>query len=43
MKLKKCQKCLKYTLKKECEKCKEKTSDAHYKYLGENRKLFSEN
>lgn len=32
MKLKKCNSCKKYTLKDICENCKEKTSDAHYKF-----------
>jgi hypothetical protein len=32
MKLRKCKKCGKYTLKEECA-CGEKTSDAHYKFL----------
>ncbi len=33
MKLKKCKKCDKYTLKDKCPKCQEKTSDAHYKFI----------
>ncbi len=33
MKLKKCNSCKIYTLKDICEKCKKKTSDAHYKFL----------
>ncbi|MBU3907305.1 MAG: hypothetical protein KKA64_03580 [Nanoarchaeota archaeon] len=33
-KLKKCKSCGGYTLKKICGKCKQKTSDAHYEYLG---------
>ncbi len=33
MKLRKCKKCGSYTLKNLCQNCKEKTSDAHYKFL----------
>jgi len=33
MKLKKCKSCKTYTLKEICKKCKEKTSDAHYKFI----------
>ena len=33
MKLRKCKKCKKYTLKDKCPKCDEKTSDAHYKFI----------
>jgi rRNA maturation protein Nop10 len=33
MKLKKCPKCNSYNLKEICRKCKEKTKDAHYKFL----------
>ncbi|HIH52403.1 hypothetical protein COT60_00200 [Candidatus Pacearchaeota archaeon CG09_land_8_20_14_0_10_30_9] len=33
MKLKKCKECKKYTLKEVCETCKEKTSEAHYKFI----------
>ena len=33
MKLKKCKSCNKYTLKSICSKCKNKTFDAHYKYI----------
>ncbi len=33
MKLKKCLKCNKYTLKEICSKCKSKTKNAHYKFL----------
>ncbi len=40
-KLKKCNKCFKYTLKEICPDCKEKNLDAHYKYLGKNRNLFA--
>ena len=32
-KLKKCKICKEYTLKEDCEKCHQKTSDAHYKFL----------
>ncbi|MBI2046918.1 hypothetical protein HYT26_02010 [Candidatus Pacearchaeota archaeon] len=32
MKLKFCKKCKKYTLKEICKGCKEKTSEAHYKF-----------
>lgn len=32
MKLRKCPVCRKYTLKDFCEKCKEKTKDAGYKF-----------
>ena len=32
MKLKKCDSCKDYTLKDSCPKCKEKTSEAHYKF-----------
>jgi len=32
-KLKKCPKCRTYTLKTICPKCKEKTEDAHYKFI----------
>ena len=32
MKLKKCNSCKTYTLETNCKKCKEKTSDAHYKF-----------
>jgi len=33
MNLKKCEKCQKYTLKEICPKCKNKTKEAHYKFL----------
>lgn len=33
MKLKKCGSCKNYTLKEKCSKCKEKTKDAHYKFV----------
>jgi len=33
MKLKKCTKCLKYTLEEFCPKCKEETKSAHYKFI----------
>jgi len=33
MKLKVCPNCKNYTLKESCESCKEKTKDAHYKFL----------
>jgi len=33
MKLKKCQACEIYTLKNNCQKCSEKTADAHYKFV----------
>lgn len=33
MKLKKCQNCKEYTLKENCDKCKEKTKNAHYKFI----------
>jgi rRNA maturation protein Nop10 len=33
MKLKKCPSCKKYTLEKECSKCKSETKEAHYKYI----------
>jgi ADP-ribose pyrophosphatase YjhB (NUDIX family) len=33
MLLKKCKKCEIYTLKDTCKKCKDKTSDAHYKFI----------
>ena len=33
MKLKKCKNCKVYTLKESCLKCKEKISDAHYKFV----------
>ncbi len=33
MRLKKCKTCNSYTLKEKCETCKNKTSDAHYKYI----------
>lgn len=33
MKLKKCKSCKSYTLKDECPSCKNKTSDAHYKFI----------
>ena len=33
MNLKKCKSCNTYTLKNNCSKCKEKTSDAHYKFI----------
>ncbi len=33
MKLKKCKACKTYTLKEICPKCKQKTSDAHYKFV----------
>lgn len=33
MNLKKCKKCNFYTLNEICPKCKEKTDDAHYKFL----------
>jgi len=35
MKLKKCSKCNSYTLKENCDKCKDKskTKDAHYKFV----------
>ena len=32
-KLKKCIKCYNYTLEEDCKKCKEKTKDAHYKFI----------
>jgi len=31
--LKKCSSCKKYTLKEICDSCKEKTKDAHYKFI----------
>ena len=33
MKLKKCASCSIYTLKDSCVKCKNKTKDAHYKFI----------
>lgn len=33
MKLKKCSSCNEYTLKENCPICKEKSKDAHYKFL----------
>lgn len=33
MKLRKCKICKSYTLKEVCDKCKGKTSDAHYKFI----------
>ena len=33
MKLKKCKQCNFYTLKENCLKCKEKSSEAHYKFI----------
>jgi hypothetical protein len=33
MKLKKCKTCKTYTLKNNCKKCNEKSSDAHYKFI----------
>lgn len=33
MKLKKCQNCNIYTLKENCPNCKEKSKNAHYKFL----------
>lgn len=33
MKLKKCKSCKLYTLKDFCKNCKEKTADAHYKFV----------
>ena len=33
MKLKKCKTCKIYTLKEDCEKCGEKSSNAHYKHV----------
>ena len=33
MKLKKCSKCGKYTLKDSCEKCSSPTESAHYKFV----------
>ncbi len=33
MNLKKCKFCKNYTLKESCQKCKEKTSNAHYKFI----------
>jgi len=33
MKLKKCKECYIYTLNEKCPKCKNKTSDAHYKFI----------
>ncbi len=33
MKLKKCKKCDVYTLKNNCPKCNEKTSEGHYKFI----------
>lgn len=33
MKLKKCKKCGSYSIKETCEKCSEKNSDAHYKFI----------
>jgi rRNA maturation protein Nop10 len=33
MKLKFCKSCKKYTLKEDCDKCKEKSKPAHYKFL----------
>ena len=32
-KLRKCSICSSYTLKSNCPKCKEKTKDAHYKFI----------
>ncbi len=32
-KLKKCPKCGRYTLKETCPKCKQKTKEAHYKFV----------
>ena len=32
-KLKKCKSCNSYTLKENCPKCANKTSDAHYKFV----------
>jgi rRNA maturation protein Nop10 len=32
-KLKKCLSCKKYTLKENCPACKNKTGDAHYKFI----------
>ncbi|MCA9487404.1 MAG: hypothetical protein KC516_00405 [Nanoarchaeota archaeon] len=33
MKLKKCPKCDSYTLKENCNKCKSKSKEAHYKFI----------
>ncbi|MBT4257995.1 hypothetical protein HOD88_02340 [archaeon] len=33
MKLKKCPSCNSYTLKENCNKCKIKTKEAHYKFI----------
>ena len=33
MKLKKCKKCLSYTLQEKCNKCELHTTDAHYKFI----------
>lgn len=33
MKLRKCRICNTYTLQENCPKCKNKTSDAHYKFI----------
>lgn len=33
MKLRKCPECEKYTLKENCKNCKEKTKNAHYKFI----------
>lgn len=33
MKLRKCDKCKKYTLKEKCFKCGKKTKNPHYKFL----------
>ena len=33
MKLQKCKTCNKYTLQESCQICKDKTSDAHYKFI----------
>ncbi|MGA2130441.1 MAG: nucleolar RNA-binding Nop10p family protein [Candidatus Pacearchaeota archaeon] len=39
MKLKKCKNCNSYTLKDVCDKCKNKTMDAHYKFVKTKTKL----
>jgi len=33
MKLKKCSSCKSYSIKENCIKCKNKTKDAHYKFI----------
>jgi rRNA maturation protein Nop10 len=37
MKLKKCKTCNTYTIKEKCPSCKNKTSDAHYKFVKSNQ------